>query len=491
MKKYTIFLSIFILSCFNTFAQSNITVISPNGGESWQTGYERTITWSDNIAEDVKIDLYKGGVFESVLFDSTTSDGSKFWTIPVGTAPDSDYKIKITSVDSSNIFDFSDSAFTIFPANINISSPNGGESWQAGSTQTIIWSDNIDENVSIDLYKGGSFHSVIVSGTDSDGIRNWSIPFLLASGSDYSVKITSVDNSDIFDFSDSNFTIVGSQITVTSPNGGENWLIGSFQNITWTEILFSNVSIDLFKSGVFHSEITGGTVNDSLYIWEIPSSLDPGSDYKIRISSVINGNIYDFSDADFTLSHEIVVLAPNGGETWQAGTEQSITWTDNINDEVLIELYKGGSFHSVISTSTESDGLKEWRIPFILESGSDYKVKLSSVIDSTVSDISDSNFTIIGNQVTVTTPNGGEDWSIGSSQKITWTDNFTENIDIQLYKGGIFHSIVTNSTASDGFYTWNISSSIKPGTDYQIRVASVVNAMFLISPIRRLHFPAR
>jgi surfactin synthase thioesterase subunit len=474
MAKLFTSLTVFAFFSINSFAQL-ITVTSPNGGESWATGVEYTITWTDSLAENVKIELYKGGVFDSELFDSTESDGAKSWTIPMTTVPDSDYSIKITSVDSSNVFDFSDANFTIYASFISITVPNGGESWQAGTTQTITWTDNIPENISIDLYKAGVFNSVIVSGSASDGVRNWSIPFLQEGGSDYSVKITSVDNPDIFDFSDSDFTIVGGEVTVTAPNGGEDWLIGSFQNITWNEILVGNVRIDLLKSGVFHSEITGGTVNDSLYIWEIPSSLPPGSDYKVRISSVIEGSIFDFSDGDFTLSHEIIVTTPNGEEFWQAGTDKSITWTDNINDEVMIELYKGGAFHSVIATSTESDGLKEWSIPYTLESGSDYKVRISSVVDTSVHDISDSDFTIIGNTVTVTTPNGGEDWLIGSSQKISWNDNFPENVEIQLYKGGIFHSLITPSTASDGLYTWNISPAIESGSDYKIRIASVVD----------------
>ena len=60
MKKYQTYLFIILLCSFNVFAQSIINITSPNGGESWQTGLEQTITWSGNITEDVKIDLYKG-----------------------------------------------------------------------------------------------------------------------------------------------------------------------------------------------------------------------------------------------------------------------------------------------------------------------------------------------------------------------------------------------------------------------------------------------
>ncbi|NEU76052.1 LysM peptidoglycan-binding domain-containing protein [Hassallia byssoidea VB512170] len=93
--------------------QPNITVINPNGGNSLQAGNSYNITWNDNISENVKIDLYKAGNLYSTLFSSTTSDGGETWTLPSNLASGSDYKIKITSVNNGNLFDFSDANFTI------------------------------------------------------------------------------------------------------------------------------------------------------------------------------------------------------------------------------------------------------------------------------------------------------------------------------------------------------------------------------------------
>ena len=124
---------------------------------------------------------------------------------------------------------------------ITVVSPNGSESWLAGSSQIISWTDDIAENVMIELYKGGSFQSFISTGTSSDGSSTWDIPLSLASGSDYTIKITSVDSVNVFDFSDANFTIFPPAITVTTPNGGEDYLIGSSQIIDWTDNLTGNV----------------------------------------------------------------------------------------------------------------------------------------------------------------------------------------------------------------------------------------------------------
>jgi len=182
---------------------------------------------SPPFGDVIMIDLYKGGVFDSEIKASTNSDGSTNWTIPAGITPGSDYKIRITSVNDATVFDFSDANFTIVGNQVTVTSPNGGESWAAGTTRNITWTDNINENVMIDLYKGGTFHSIISTSTSSDGTRNWSIPFTLESGTNYKVKISSVDDPGISDFSNSNFTIVGNQVTVTTPDGGEDWQVGN------------------------------------------------------------------------------------------------------------------------------------------------------------------------------------------------------------------------------------------------------------------------
>jgi hypothetical protein len=84
-----------------------------------------------------------------------------------------------------------------------LTTPNGGESWEAATSWAITWTDNINEQVSIDLYKGGSLYYTIISATASNGYYSWQIPDTLQPGSDYRIKITSVDFTSIYDFSDS------------------------------------------------------------------------------------------------------------------------------------------------------------------------------------------------------------------------------------------------------------------------------------------------
>ena len=95
-------------------------------------------------------------------------------------------------------------------------------------------------------------------------------------------------------------------------------------------------------------------------------------------------------------SNEINVVSPNGGERWLSGTSNTITWTSNISEDVKIELYKGGSIFYTITNSTSNSGNYLWTIPDTLHTGNNYKVKITSVLDSNINDYSDSGFVALG-----------------------------------------------------------------------------------------------
>ncbi len=173
----------------------------------------------------------------------------------------------------------------------------------------------------------------------------------------------------------------------------------------------------------------------------------------------------------------ITVNSPNGGNTLEPGNSYTITWDDNISESVKLELYKGGSFNRTIGSSTESDGSYSWTVPTSITDGSDYKVKITSVNDTSVSDFSNSNFSIKANEpdgfITVNSPNGGNTLEPGNSYTITWNDNISENVKLELYKGGSFNRTINSSTESDGSYTWTMPASITDGSDYKVKITSL------------------
>lgn len=189
-----------------------ITITIPNSTTIWQSGYTNSISCTDNISENVKIDLFKNNSLLSNIAYSTFSDGSYDWPIPSGTVAGSDYQIKITSISNSSVYDLSD-YFTISTPILTVNSPSGSENWLMGNSYNITWDFNITENVKIRLYKSGDLINTIKSSTECDGEYNWLVPVDLLPGDDYKVKISSVTNSSIYDYS-STFNIFENQLTL-------------------------------------------------------------------------------------------------------------------------------------------------------------------------------------------------------------------------------------------------------------------------------------
>jgi hypothetical protein len=91
-------------------------------------------------------------------------------------------------------------------------------------------------------------------------------------------------------------------ITVTAPNGGETFMVGTPVNITWSSTgITGNVQIRLLQDNVSVKVIANSTANDGSHTWNIPSTQAAGSNYKVRVTSVDDTSIKDASDANFTI----------------------------------------------------------------------------------------------------------------------------------------------------------------------------------------------
>lgn len=191
-----------------------ITVTAPNGGEKWEQGRAFEITWNDNITENVKIEVIKGTAVQQELAASEPSDGSFTWNIASDFPLGADYKIRVTSTTSGALVDESFDFFAVeAQSNLSVMTPNGGETVTKGSQYELKWSDNLSGNVNIDLYKDDAFSRPIVMGTESDGSYMWTVSDLIAKGSGYKIRVTSVDKEWLFDESDAVFSFDNPIIT--------------------------------------------------------------------------------------------------------------------------------------------------------------------------------------------------------------------------------------------------------------------------------------
>ncbi|HTL57025.1 MAG TPA: aryl-sulfate sulfotransferase [Candidatus Limnocylindrales bacterium] len=90
-----------------------LTLTTPNGGEMWRSGLSYFIQWNANIAENVILELYKGGILVATISSNTASSGAYLWQVSSALNPGSDYSIKIRSTTNSALTDVGDAYFSI------------------------------------------------------------------------------------------------------------------------------------------------------------------------------------------------------------------------------------------------------------------------------------------------------------------------------------------------------------------------------------------
>lgn len=281
--------------------------------------------------------------------------------------------------------------------------PNGGENWQAGTTQTITWSyaGNPGSSVKIDLYKGTSLNRTITSGTsvgsNGSGSYSWPIPADVAAGGDYMVKVTSTSYSSVSDMSDGYFTIVAAPPfsvsgLVTSSGAGLSGVSVTFSRISGTGTLPAAVMTD-----------TNGN-------WS-QSGFQAGTTYRVtpfKTDYTFSPAYLNFSGASTGLNFigtrvipaGFTVVSPNGGENWKTGSSHAILWTytGNPGSKVKIELLKSGLLNRTITTKASlgsgGSGTYNWKISPSQPVGTDYRIRITSITNGSATDTSDGNFSI-------------------------------------------------------------------------------------------------
>ena len=247
-------------------------------------------------------------------------------------------------------------------------------------------------------------------------------------------------------------------LTVTSPNGGENWPLGNTKLITWTSGVSGNVKLVLLKGGVKLGDIVASVpASQHSYSWTVGTLVDgaapAGSDYKVRVRTIDNSQ-NDASNGTFTIGPSgpgpaFALTAPNGGESWPRGSIRNITWNSGVTTGYIrLDLYKGGTnfanYLGCIKTMTAgATGTYSWHVGdregmTPAAEGSDYYV----VIHAYTPDLKDPGngpFAIAppDHQATpsakaarakistasfsLTNPRRGDHWYKGTGYTITWT----------------------------------------------------------------------
>jgi hypothetical protein len=163
-----------------------LTVTSPVGGETWYANWMETVTWtSGGTVPNVRIDLSPdGGVTWRRLAYSVPNSGS--YRVNVPNTLSGQCLVRVRSVENDAVGATSAATFTIDPEPswpaLTVLSPNGGETWTAGGTETVTWSTTstamgsvAEVGISLSTDEGASW-TLLIASTPNDGSETVAVP---------------------------------------------------------------------------------------------------------------------------------------------------------------------------------------------------------------------------------------------------------------------------------------------------------------------------
>ncbi len=459
-----------------SFAIGSILLTSPNGGERYQVGSKKNITWV-NINSVSKINLYystnNGFNWNSIVTNYDATLESYEWTIPNVNVPGNGILVKITSYADSTIKDVSDNYFSI--VNITVNYPNGNEVYKVGEKLPIGWSSwNIQTvNLQISYDNGTTWNNIATGINASAGFNNtYTIPDVIST----QALVRIIDNNDatILDRSDNTFKVL--KLDLISPDGGESYKIGTTKTITWNSGFVNLINIyQSIDNGVnWVPIVTNYNAALGSYNWVV--SNNSTNNFKVKIVDTANPTVSDSSSNAFTVGN-ISVIEPILGEVLKANSIKTIKWNSTTGlNAVKLEFSSdnGATWELIENNVPASLGSYNWVVKDVATTSG--LIRISHAVGVTDIIGSSGNFTI--NKLMLTYPNGGEYLQSGMSYNITWTSSIVGNVKIEysLDNGITWNNIISSIAANLGSYNWVVPTNLS-STQAIIKVTDLNNPL--------------
>ena len=195
------------------------------------------------------------------------------------------------------------------------------------------------------------------------------------------------------------------------------------------------------------------------------------------------------------VNQSLIVISPNGGESWSMGSRQSIRWswsTVSTNLNIYLRAVSNNGSWTLVNGVDSRNGISGWEIIVPPVPIGDYKVLICKDylqnLDTVVCDYSDSSFRIVDSELsrapadpflTVTSPDNNTSWTSANGPVIQWTSNIppgnTVTVELLTPSNGSVSGWSNFTTANDGSESGRLTNSTVPSGSYYFRLKTVVN----------------
>ncbi|MCD4732460.1 MAG: peptidylprolyl isomerase [Bacteroidales bacterium] len=243
-------------------------------------------------------------------------------------------------------------------------------------------------------------------------------------------------------------------LALTSPLAGTKWNASVENEITWDSEFIADVKIEFSSDNgqSWTDVVESSSANTRSYTW--PASNIASTECLIKISAVANPDVFDITDAPFTLCI-LDLLNPSGFGFYRAGSPVEIVWTSEMVGDLTLDYKTSLNGDWVIIDEGVPAGNNSY-IWFPVEVTNWCRVRIRETSFPEVFDESENYFIVF--RLDLTSPAGGENLTGNSQFDITWDSEIINSVKIEFSSdNGQSWSTVTGSTpAGNSLYVWAV-----------------------------------
>ncbi|MDI6794155.1 MAG: Ig-like domain-containing protein, partial [bacterium] len=482
---------------FTTAQALSIGLTSPNGGQDWTGGESHPVNYTiTGGAAPYTAGLYystNGGtswIGPSDTHPAVSGANTYTWLTPSVNSGQVRVKVVVTDSSSQSAEDTSDANFTIDstrPQVTAVNPPDGAAGVPITTSIKVGFNESMDQTVTQGAFSISPEPGNLSFSWAGDTMTVTHDPFTYATTYHCTISTQARDDSNTGNSLAASYTwqfttVPRLVVDLTSPNGGEDWTGGELHPVNYTV----TGGVAPYTAGLYYST-NGGTSwigpsdthpavsGANTYSWPTPSINSAQVRVKVVISDGSNQQAEDASPADFTIDSTapIVTGTTPGSDAINVpiGTEIVINFTESMDP---------ASTGAVSITPAVTNLSYAWDADTNTLTITHNPFTHSTTYHCTVSTQARDNsntgnplavpytwsFTTAGLlDVQVGSPNGGENWTGGSSHDITWVINggtppYRVGIQLSADSGATYgdtFAAVTQANTGSGSYSWTVN----------------------------------
>jgi len=251
-----------------------VSVISPNGGETWRGGKFYTITWalpSDDAFGNLEYSDNAGATWNAINIEPISlMSGSYDWKTPEINS--NKCLVRIVDTRNNNEIDRSDALFSISEDVIKITRPASTDpTYKFGKSDYIEWTMEDMATIRFEFSANGKDNWYSVTGPISSRLlqTKWDIPAV--NTKDAVVRMVDVNTGKILAYS-TPFRILGGSATFINPKKGQLVKCGNTEPVRWTYEFIDKFDLQLSVDGGTTWDYIAKDVNTlkGVYQWKVP-----------------------------------------------------------------------------------------------------------------------------------------------------------------------------------------------------------------------------